>query len=175
MEKEEALKFFNFLKKKVGKELPPIVLLSISPEELPTPWKVDVIDLWGEKHTHLTEVMPDHVICKKFSYGNIPLAKLPNTIETEEFTVSNCDLESLPRNLTATHYISLDDNPIRNLPDDLTTGWISIENTNISEIPKNLQISTLFAKNTPLTSRFSEEEIKRIVKEKGGRVLGVHV
>jgi len=105
----------------------------------------------------------------------------PETIEKEDLDVEgDLDLEdtkisSLPDNLTVGGYLNLYKTKISSLPDNLTVGGsLYLSRTPISSLPKNLQVELrIYLKNTPLADKYSKEQIKQMIKEKGGYVTAI--
>ena len=109
------------------------------------------------------------------------LIHAPETIEKEDLNVEgDLDLEdtkisSLPDNLTVGGYLNLYKTKISSLPDNLTVGGsLYLSRTPISSLPKNLQVELrIYLKNTPLADKYSKEQIKQMIKEKGGYVTAI--
>jgi len=105
----------------------------------------------------------------------------PETIEKEDLNVEgDLDLEdtkisSLPDNLTVGGYLNLYKTKISSLPDNLTVGGsLYLSRTPISSLPKNLQVELrIYLKNTPLADKYSKEQIKQMIEEKGGYVTAI--
>jgi len=112
----------------------------------------------------------------------IPLrAKLihaPETLTKEDLNVEgdfylyNKPLSSLPDNFQVERHLFLDSTKISSLPDNLTVGGnLSLEKTPLSSIPKNLKVGgVFFIGQTPLAKKYSEEQIRKMIEEKGGKV-----
>jgi len=105
----------------------------------------------------------------------------PETIEKEDLNVEgDLDLEdtkisSLPDNLTVGGYLNLYKTKISSLPDNLTVGGsLYLSRTPISSLPKNLQVELrIYLKNTPLADKYSKEQIRKMIEEKGGYVTAI--
>ena len=110
----------------------------------------------------------------------VKLIHAPETIEKEDLNVEgyldfyNTQISSLPDNLTVWGYLSLESTEITSLPDNLTVGgWLFLRDTYISSLPDNLKVGiSLDLRNTPLAKKYSEEQIKQMIEEKGGEVKG---
>ena len=70
--------------------------------------------------------------------------------------------------------LDLGNTKISSLPDNLKVGgYLNLRDTKISSLPDNLTVKgDLFLKNTPLAKKYSEEQIKQMIEEKGGEVKG---
>ena len=70
--------------------------------------------------------------------------------------------------------LNLEANQITSLPDNLKVGeHIWADASSINSIPNNLQVEgDLSLYDTPLAEKYTEEEIRKMVKDKGGYVKG---
>ena len=70
--------------------------------------------------------------------------------------------------------LNLASTPISSLPDNLTVkGNLYLTNTPISSLPYNLTVGgSLFLVKTSLAEKYSEEQIRKMIEEKGGKVEG---
>ena len=98
---------------------------------------------------------------RRCSKGNLDLSNLNEKVKLpDNFTVggnlslSNTQITSLPNNLKVGGALYLNHTPITSLPDNLTVG------------------GTLYLGNTPLSQNHTEEEIRKMIKDKGGFVKG---
>ena len=68
--------------------------------------------------------------------------------------------------------LNLANTPITSLPDNLKVGRnLYLANTKIISLPDNLEVGGyLDLANTPLTKKYDEEEIKKMIEDKGGYV-----
>ena len=91
----------------------------------------------------------------------LKLIHAPETIEKEDLNVEGT--------------LDLRDTEITSLPDNLTVGGsLDLSFTQISSIPKNLQVELrIYLKNTPLADKYSKEQIKKMIEEKGGYVTAI--
>jgi hypothetical protein len=83
-------------------------------------------------------------------------------------------IQSLPDNLTVQGTLHLLRTPIQSLPDNLKVGrWLVLKKTAIDSIPNNLKVGeVLFLVETPLAKKYTEEQIRSMIEEKGGYVKG---
>ena len=65
--------------------------------------------------------------------------------------------------------------PITSLPNNLKVGRdLNLPNTKITSLPNNLKIGEeLDVFNTPLAKKYTEEQIRKMIEDKGGYVRGV--
>jgi len=109
------------------------------------------------------------------------LLHAPETIEKEDLNVEgdldlrDTEITSLPDNLTVEGYLGLYGTQISSLPDNLTVGGsLYLSFTKISSIPKNLHVELrIYFKNTPLADKYSKEQIRKMIEEKGGYVTAI--
>jgi len=108
------------------------------------------------------------------------LIHAPETIEKKDLNVEgtldlrDTEITSLPDNLTVKGDLDLKKTKISSLPDNLKVGgFLNLRDTKISFLPDNLTVGgSLYLKNTPLVDKYSEEQIKQMIEEKGGEVKG---
>ena len=75
----------------------------------------------------------------------------------------NKRFETLPDNLTL-FTLNLADTNIKNLPRNLTVHTLYINYSKVSELPSDLKVNgNIFAGNTPLSKKYSKEEIRAMV------------
>jgi len=86
------------------------------------------------------------------------LIHAPETLTKEELNVEGS--------------LNLYNTPISSLPDNLTVGGhLSLRDTKISSLPDNLTVERhLSLDQTPLAKKYSEEQIRKMIEEKGGKV-----
>ena len=110
----------------------------------------------------------------------IKLIHAPETLTKDDLNVEgDLDLEdtkisSLPDNLKVGGFLDLGNTPISSLPDNLKVGGsLYLEKTPLSSIPKNLKVGgVFFIGQTPLAKKYSEEQIRKMIEEKGGEGKG---
>lgn len=64
--------------------------------------------------------------------------------------------------------------PITSLPDGLQVGgYLYLRDTPITSLPDNLQVGgDLYLRDTPLAKKYTKDQIKQMIKDKGGNVKG---
>jgi hypothetical protein len=79
--------------------------------------------------------------------------------------LSNTPIESLPDNLTVGGYLDLRDTPIQSLPKNLNVeNSLDLTDTLIKSLPNDLKVGGgLFIEYTPLSKKYTKEEIKKMV------------
>jgi hypothetical protein len=101
---------------------------------------------------------------------------LPNNLNLMSgLIIKNNLIEFLPDNLTVKGEIDVRRSNLKNLGNNLKVNVLDMSNTSISEIPNNLQVKTLIISNTFFSERYTEDELSKLIKEKGGsvgRILG---
>ena len=91
-----------------------------------------------------------------------------------DLNLSNTTITSLPDSLKVGGNFSLFGTPITSLPSGLEVdGFLDLDGTPITSLPDNLEVGEdLYLNNTSLSKKYSEEEIKKMIEDKGGRVKG---
>ena len=71
-------------------------------------------------------------------------------------------------------YLDLADSLITSLPDNLQVGGnLDLGNTRITSLPDNLKVGkNLYLDDTPLAEKHTDEEIRKMIEDKGGYVKG---
>ena len=157
MNRNTIEKIFNFLNTKEGKEIP-------------NKWE-------------LIKELENHLDDKQYIYeGNLVLndsniRKLPNDLYVRGYLKLNNSkqLIKLPDKLHVGGWLDIRDcSQITELPDDLFVGgWLALPYTNISEIPNNLYVHyDLYVYDTPLSRKYSSDEIREMITSKGGTIIG---
>jgi hypothetical protein len=85
------------------------------------------------------------------------------------------NIRELPKYLYVTSYLSLNYcNQITKLPDNLYVGHnLFLIETSIEELPDNLYVGRkLFIGNTPLSRKYTDEQIYEMITLRGGRING---
>ncbi len=108
--------------------------------------------------------------------------KLRNGIELSEdelnykgeLKLMYCWIKRLPDNFSVSEYVNLYKSSIESLPDNFYVGRsLSIERTNIYTIPKGLKVGyNFYVADTPLSKRYSVDEIRKMIVDNGGYVNG---
>lgn len=79
----------------------------------------------------------------------------------------------LKKGLQIDRILSLEGTSITSLPDDLIVGnLLNIRDTKIQDIPVNLNIKDMLVHGTPLSEKYTMEEIKEMIEDRGGTVTG---
>ena len=68
--------------------------------------------------------------------------------------------------------LNLSDTPITSLPDNLEVGGsLYLRDTKITSLPDNLKVGGyLDLMNTKISKKYSKEEIKKMIKDRGGNI-----
>jgi hypothetical protein len=108
------------------------------------------------------------------SYSKIK--KLPDTLKEikDGLYLPETLIEYLPESLTYVGgYLDLSDSKIKKLPDNLKeiNKSLLLTNTPIKYLPMNLSINEdLLLQNTPLSEKYTKDEIRKMVKHIGGNI-----
>ena len=83
---------------------------------------------------------------------------------------------TLSDNLTVGYSLFLNNTEITSLPNNLTVGEdLVIFDTEITSLPNNLKVGkSLFLGYTPLSKKYTQEQIKNMIVEKGGYVKRIY-
>jgi len=103
------------------------------------------------------------------------IESLGNLVEVEgNLNLCDAKITSLPDNLKVGGYLFLEKTNITSLPDNLHVGWsLELSFTNITSLPDNLHVGgSLDLYNTPISKTYTEEEIRKMIEDKGGYVKG---
>jgi hypothetical protein len=108
--------------------------------------------------------------------------KLVNGIELTEdelniegnLDLSGRNIKSLPDNLHVDGNLLLFNTNIISLPNNLHVGGtLHLSNTKITSLPDNLKVGeNLDLRETPISKMYTEEEIRKMIEDKGGYVKG---
>lgn len=107
--------------------------------------------------------------------GAFDIKSLPDNMFVSGFLdLKRSKMTSLPNNLHVKNGIGLQQSKIESLGDNLRSdGTIFCDGSKLSSIPNNLYIGGDFhVWNTPLANKYSAEQIRKMIEDKGGQVLG---
>ena len=145
------ISIYKFLKSKKGREIPV-----------------------REKLIHGLPLSKDELNVKGSLFLNRTKIKfLPDDLNVEGYLVlRDSQIEYLPDNLNIGKNLFLRNTPIKSLPNNLKVGLnLNLNDTQIISLPNNLKIGyNLYLSNTPLSKKYSKEEIRKIIEDKGGNV-----
>ena len=151
--KPHIKQFFKFLEKKEGREIPLKVKL-LNPKD----FKIGPEDL---------NVKGDLV------FSQLPLQSLPDNLTVRgDLYLNNTQIQSLPDNLTVGRDLYLLKTEIESLPDNLTVKRdLDLAKIPIKSLPNNLKVGGyLDLENTPLAKKYTKEQIRSMIEERGGYV-----
>ena len=106
---------------------------------------------------------------------NSNIKSLGNLVEVEGYLdLYGTNIASLPDNLKVGGYLGLTNTKIKSLPDNLYVGgFLGLSDTKIKSLPDNLHVGgCLYLNKTPLSKKYSKEEIRKMIEDKGGFVKG---
>ena len=114
----------------------------------------------------------DYPVIYKLLNG-LPLSEDELTIDGD-LDLTNTNITSLPDNLKVGGDLVLENSKITSFPDNLYVGeFLDIRNTKINTIPDNLYVGGyLYLNYTPLSKRYSKEEIREMIEDMGGYLGG---
>lgn len=108
--------------------------------------------------------------------SNSPFTSLPDNLLNIEgnFSLYNTPITFLPNNLQVNKNLYLVNTKITSLPDNLKVGNdLSLSGLKIDSIPNNLQVGKdLIIFDTSFSKKYTEEEIRKMIEDKGGFVKG---
>jgi hypothetical protein len=104
----------------------------------------------------------------------------PESITEDELTVKgdlnlrDTQITSIPDSLTVRGDLWLANTKITSLPNNLAVkGDLDLYKTKITPLPDNLTVGgDLNFQNTPLSKKYSADEIRKMIEDKGGNVKG---
>ena len=153
-----VLNFFKFLEDKADRRVPIKVKLIHAPESLS---------------------QEELVISGNLNLERSKVTSLPNNLKVKgSLFLSKSSITTLPDNLEvgAGEFtgLYLDKTKITSLPDNLKVdGSLFLDDSKISSIPNNLQVEgSLTFPRTPLSDKYTVEQIRQIIEDKGGFVKG---
>jgi len=97
---------------------------------------------------------------------NTPLQSLPPGLKVEgDLDLENTPIQSLPPGLKVGGNLWLLNTPIQSLPPDLKVGGIlDLDDTSIQSLPPNLKVGdNLYLRGTPISKKYTEEEVRKMV------------
>ena len=104
------------------------------------------------------------------------ISSLPNNLLKigGDLNLRSTQIASLPDNLRVNGYLDLSYTPITLLPNNLkVNGNMELFRCKIDSIPNNLQIENdLTIYDAPLNKKYTPEEIRKMIEDKGGYVKG---
>jgi hypothetical protein len=182
MKSETIEKILNFLQNNEGKKLPKSWFDSIEklklikelenhPDDIKYRYEGD-LEL---SETNITKLPNDLYVVGSLNLWKCQeLTKLPDKLHVgDDLNIEGTNIEEIPNNLYVGGYLSLYGcTQITKLPNDLYVGdYLNIEGTNIEEIPNNLYVEfDLYIENTPLSDKYTHEEIYEMVRLRGGEI-----
>lgn len=152
MKKETVKKFFEFLDRKENKTAHTTVFV-FSPETIPKGFVVEGdLDL---KYTSI-QYLPEGLMVR----GDLDLM----------YT----SIQSLPKILTVRGSLNLQETPIQSLPKGLSVGRsLRLTRSSIQSLPEELAVGmSLYLGDTPLSRKYTQGEIQRMIESTGGYVRG---
>jgi hypothetical protein len=103
------------------------------------------------------------------------ITSLPKELTIQKLTITNTPITSLPEKLVIinpkTSILSFYNTNLISLPNNLTTDFLTINKAPIDYIPNNLNVSFITLVDTPLNKKYTREELKKMIKDKGGKIL----
>ena len=104
---------------------------------------------------------------------NTPIQSLPNGLTVGgHLNLMGAPIQSLPDGLKVKGHLTLYKSQIQSLPDGLKVGgYLNLTDSQIQSLPNDLKVGDdLWLKNTPLSEKFTEEEIKAMVPGVKGNI-----
>jgi len=187
------LNLFNFIISKKPKYRVPLKFKLIHD---PKSFTKDDLNIEGDLNLGNTKItsLPDGLTVNgTLDLSNTPITSLPNGLTVNgTFNLRNTPITSLPVSLTFGGSLYLQKTQITSLPDGFTVnGALDLEKTKITSLPDNLTVrdslflsdnnikslpaglkvgGSIHLKNTPISKKYSENEIHKMIQDKGGNV-----
>jgi len=101
-----------------------------------------------------------------------PITSLPQGLKVKGYLdLNNTKITSLPKDLEVKGSLNLSSTPITSLPQGLKVGRNLYLNTNITSLPQDLKVGgNLWLRNTPISKKYTEEQIKQMCPGIKGKV-----
>ena len=109
----------------------------------------------------------------KFIYASDTLT--PDDLKIKgSLDLMDTPITSLPYGLEVGGYLDLRNTKITSLPSGLKVGgFLDLSYSKITSLPNGLEVEgNLELRNTPLSKKYTEEEIRKMIEDKGGNVEG---
>ena len=111
--------------------------------------------------------------------NQLAIDKLPDELKRigGGLYLARTNITSLPNGLTVEGNLDLDNTPIESLPDGLTVvGYLYLCNLNIKSLPNRLRVyGSLYLGNTPISFKYTKDEIKQMIITQGGLVKNIFI
>ena len=105
------------------------------------------------------------------------ITSLPEELTVKGLTIIDTPIISLPEKLVIsnpkTSILSLYNTNLLSLPDNLTAKILKINKASIDSIPNNLNVSFITLIDTPLNKKYTIEELKKVIEDKGGKIFSI--
>jgi len=103
---------------------------------------------------------------------DLPITELPNNLIVDgDLTIISTKIKKLPDDIKVGLDLFVSHTPLEHLPDNLQTILLGCNHTNIKDVPLNLRVEqSFYCIGTPLAEKYTEEEIKKMIEDKGGYV-----
>jgi hypothetical protein len=116
-------------------------------------------------NTKITSLPDNLKVGGSLDLNATPITSLPNNLKVVGYlNLSKTKITSLPDDLQVGGSLYLTYTPITSLPDDLQVGGsLTINYTKITSLPNDLKVGgDLYVYDTPLSEKYSKEEIKQM-------------
>lgn len=84
--------------------------------------------------------------------------------------IKDSGIRLLPDNLKINWLNASNCKWLTKFPTNLTCQYVNLDNSDIQDVPYNLSCFSLDCKNTPLSKKYTPEEIKALIQDRGGEV-----
>jgi len=134
------------------------------------------LEVGGDLYLSGTQItsLPDNLTVGRSLYlQSTKITSLPNNLEVGgDLDLRNTPITSLPNNLEVGGDLDLRNTPITSLSDNLKVGGsLYLQSTKITSLPNNLKVGgSLYLSNTSLSKKYTKDEIKKMIEDKGGYV-----
>ena len=137
----------------------------------------DNLTINGKLNLDYTEIksLPKNLTVQMLEAKYSELTTLPGDLQvTRYIDLTDSEIKSLPENFSTNAFMGLNGTSIKSLPNNLTVNNdVSLNGSLINSIPKNLQISGyLDLRNTPISKKYTKDEIRKLIEKNGGSVKG---
>jgi len=145
--------FFKFLEDKRGEKMPFLFKLVLDPESI------------SKKELYIED---------NLDIEGVPVKKLPNNLKIEGAIVMHrAKIKTLPDDIEVGLGVYASYSELEYLPNNLHTEDVICNGSKLQDIPYNFKLDGTFnVSNTPLSKKYTEEEIRKLIEDRGGYVKG---
>ena len=126
-------------------------------------------------NSKILEISSDLMVDGNLNLSNTPITTISKGIIIDGWLDLNfSEITTLPSDIKIKYSLFLFNAPITTLPSDLTIGGnLHLKYSSFSKIPMGLKVNGgIDMKNTPLSQKYSSDQIEKMIEDNGGYVIG---